>query len=152
MVIQENNLPQILYWESLFAPVPEAVFSDIYHPTISPCPNSWGRIFRSIIPSSLSHFQFLKVRDMTGHLFYNMLHCKKWWSIFPSPAGMSLTKLCPAGKNNNSWPGRVWLVTSRLGTGKSITFLQCMALNRLPTVCAKSLLEIPPHAGWEAKG
>ncbi len=39
-----------------------------------------------------------------------LVHCKKWLTIFPSPTGMS-------------WPGRVWLVTSRLGTGKSITFI-----------------------------
>ncbi len=27
------------------------------------------------------------------------LHCKKKWTIFPSPAGMSLTKLSLAGNN-----------------------------------------------------
>jgi hypothetical protein len=27
------------------------------------------------------------------------VHCKKRWAIFPSPAGMSLTKLFLAGKN-----------------------------------------------------
>ncbi len=43
---------------------------------------------------------------------------KKGLTISPSPAGMSLSL---AG-NNNSRPGRVWLVTSRLGTGKSLTF------------------------------
>ncbi len=43
------------------------------------------------------------------------LHCKKRLEIFQSPAGMSLTKL--------------WLATSRLGTGKTLTFLygvQCL--------------------------
>ncbi len=44
------------------------------------------------------------------------IHCKKKFSIFLSPAGMSLTKV------NYSCPGRVWSVTSRLGTGKSLTF------------------------------
>ncbi len=39
-----------------------------------------------------------------------------------SPAGMLLTKVSLAGKNNYSRPGRAWLVTSRLGTGKTITF------------------------------
>jgi hypothetical protein len=53
---------------------------------------------------------------------------KKRLSIFPSPAGMSLAKLSLAGDNliidneNYSQPGRVWLVPSRLGTGKSLTF------------------------------
>ncbi len=38
--------------------------------------------------------------------------------VFPSPDGMSLT--------NHSWPGRHYLVTSRLETGKRLTFfLQC---------------------------
>jgi hypothetical protein len=47
------------------------------------------------------------------------------FAVFPPPAGMSLTKLSLAGNIlifNYSWPGRVWLVTSQLGTGKSITF------------------------------
>ncbi len=49
-------------------------------------------------------------------------HCKKELAIFPSPAGMSLTKLSLAGKKlNYSRPGRVWSVTSRLGTGKRLT-------------------------------
>ncbi len=48
-----------------------------------------------------------------------IVHCKKGLTIFPSPAGMSLTKLSLAG---NFRPGRVWLMTSRLETGKSLTF------------------------------
>jgi hypothetical protein len=36
------------------------------------------------------------------------LHCKKELAIFPSPAGMSLTKLSLGGKKlNYSRPGRV---------------------------------------------
>ncbi len=54
--------------------------------------------------------------------FYLVIHCKKELAIFPSPAGMSLTKLSLAGKKlNYSRPGRVWSVTSRLGTGKRLT-------------------------------
>ncbi len=50
------------------------------------------------------------------------IHCKKELAIFPSPAGMSLTKLSLGGKKlNYSRPGRVWSVTSRLGTGKRPT-------------------------------
>jgi hypothetical protein len=45
---------------------------------------------------------------------------KKRSAIFPSPAGMVLTQLSLTG--NNSQAGRVWLVTSRLETGKSRTF------------------------------
>jgi hypothetical protein len=40
--------------------------------------------------------------------FYFGLHCKKELAIFPSPAGMSLTKLSLGGKKlNYSRPGRV---------------------------------------------
>jgi hypothetical protein len=51
---------------------------------------------------------------------------KKRFTSFPSPAGMSLTKL-PLGKNNSVitslFPPRESLVvTSRLGTGNSRTF------------------------------
>jgi len=50
------------------------------------------------------------------------MHCKKELAIFPSPAGMSLIKLSLGGKKlNYSRPGRVWSVTSRLGTGKRPT-------------------------------
>ena len=46
---------------------------------------------------------------------------KKRFAVFPT--GMSLTKLPPGQELlHYSRPGRVWLVTSRLGTGKSLTF------------------------------
>ncbi len=57
------------------------------------------------------------------------LHCKKELAIFPSPAGMSLTKLSLGGKKlNYSRPGRVWSVTSRLGTGKRLTLFYSVLL------------------------
>ncbi len=46
-------------------------------------------------------------------LFLLLVHCKKKLACFPSPAGMSLTKLSLAGND--------------LETGKSLTFLQCRA-------------------------
>ncbi len=51
-------------------------------------------------------------------------HCKKRLAVFPSPAGMSLTMqiLQSREKLNYSRPERVWYVTYRLGTGKSITW------------------------------
>ncbi len=50
------------------------------------------------------------------------VHCRKRLAAFPYPAGMSLTKLSLA-RNNKIIPGQgEWLVTSRLGTGKSLTF------------------------------
>ncbi len=54
------------------------------------------------------------------------IHRKKRFTSFPSPAGMSLTKL-PLGRNNlvmtSLFPPRESLVvTSRLGTGNSRTF------------------------------
>jgi hypothetical protein len=61
------------------------------------------------------------------------IHLKKISTIFPSPAAMSLTKLSLAG-NNLIFPrqGEFWLVTSWLGTGKSLTFfLQCSSLEKV---------------------
>ncbi len=54
------------------------------------------------------------------------LHRKKRFTSFPSPAGMSLTKL-PLGRNNSVMttlfpPWFSLVVTSRLGTGNSWTF------------------------------
>ncbi len=55
-----------------------------------------------------------------------LLHRKKRFTSFPSPAGMSLTKL-PLGRNNSVMtslfpPRESLVVTSRLGTGNSRTF------------------------------
>ncbi len=49
------------------------------------------------------------------------VHCKERFAIFPSPVGMSPGR----EKFNYSRPGRVWSVTSRLGTGNGKLFLQC---------------------------
>jgi hypothetical protein len=54
------------------------------------------------------------------------MHRKKRFTSFPSPAGMSLTKL-PLGRNNSVMtslfpPRESLIVTSRLGTGNSRTF------------------------------
>ncbi len=54
------------------------------------------------------------------------LHRKKGFTSFPSPAGMSLTKL-PLGRNNSVMtslfpPRESLVVTSRLGTGNPRTF------------------------------
>ncbi len=63
-------------------------------------------------------------RLMKSNFQTKILHCKKRLAVFPSPAGMSLTKLSLA-RNNRIIPlqGEFGgLVTSRLGTGKRITF------------------------------
>jgi hypothetical protein len=58
------------------------------------------------------------------------MHRKKRFTSFPSPAGMSLTKL-PLGRNNSVMtslfpPIESFVVTSRLGTGNFRTFfLRC---------------------------
>ncbi len=63
-------------------------------------------------------------------IFERSLHRKKRVTSFPSPAGMSLTKL-PLGRNNSVMtsllpPRESLVVTSRLGTGNSQTFfLRC---------------------------
>ncbi len=56
---------------------------------------------------------------------YPYLHFKKRFTSFPSPAGMSITKL-PLGRNNSVMtslfpPRESLVVTSRLGTGNSRT-------------------------------
>jgi hypothetical protein len=62
--------------------------------------------------------KYKKQREVSHYLplsqFNSKLHCKKRLSFFPSPAGMSLATLFLAGNN--------LLVTSRLGTGKTMTF------------------------------
>jgi hypothetical protein len=54
-------------------------------------------------------------------------HCKKWFAIFPSPAGMSLTKLFNVNLNYKLFPARESLVSDILAeNGKtSNLFLQC---------------------------
>jgi hypothetical protein len=65
--------------------------------------------------------------------FSRSLHRKKRFTSFPSPAGMSLTKL-PLGRNNSVMtllflPRESLVVTSRLGTGNFRTFfLRCILL------------------------
>jgi hypothetical protein len=54
-----------------------------------------------------------------------VIHRKKRFTSFPSPAGMSLTKL-PLGRNNSVMtslfpPRESLVVTSRLGTGTFFT-------------------------------
>jgi hypothetical protein len=61
---------------------------------------------------------------------FSMLHCKKRFTSFPSPAETSLTTL-PLGRNNSVMtllfaPRESLVVTSRLGTRNSRTFfLRC---------------------------
>jgi hypothetical protein len=68
------------------------------------------------------------------------LHRKKRFTSFPSPAGMSLTKL-PLGSNNSVMaslfpPRESLVVTFRLGTGNSRTFFYGVAgVPAYRTVC-----------------
>ncbi len=73
------------------------------------------------------------------------VHCKKELAIFLSPAGMSLTKLSlGGGKLNYSRPGRVWSVTSRLGTGKRLTrFYSVLASCICLPLSVKKLIKTP---------
>ncbi len=76
-----------------------------------------------------------KFPDLIEQSFSFPLHRKKRFTSFPSPAGMSLTKL-PLGRNNSVMtslflPMESLVVTSRLGTGNLQTFfLQCDCLVR----------------------
>jgi hypothetical protein len=53
---------------------------------------------------------------------YPFLHCKKKVSDFPVPNRDVTNQTLPDQEINCSLPGRVWLVTSRLGTGNSLIF------------------------------
>jgi hypothetical protein len=64
-----------------------------------------GNLIMAIFPGILTCAKFI--------------HCKKGIPIFLSPAGMPLPKLFLVGNN--------WLVTSQLGTGKSLTFFYSVA-------------------------
>jgi hypothetical protein len=86
------------------------------------------------VPFILSLFFFNLGRSLGESYLSIAVHCKKRLAIFPSPAGMSLTKLSLAG-NNYSRLGRVWLVTSRLGTGTSRTFFYSVLCNILFHFC-----------------
>ncbi len=77
----------------------------------------------------------------TLFIFYQLLqnhqsiHRKKRFTSFPSPAGMSLTKL-PLGRNTSVMtslfpPRESMAVTSRLGTGNSRTFFFTVQLSSL---------------------
>ncbi len=79
-------------------------------------------------------FTFIKQLQL---VYLHSLHRKKRFTSFPSPAGMSLTKL-PLGRNNSVMtslflPRESLVVTSRLGTGNSRTFfLRCTPPPRIP--------------------
>jgi hypothetical protein len=66
---------------------------------------------RKAVATVAKHFEHLLHRAGTI-LYRKKVHCKKRLSIFPSPAGMSLTKLSLVG-NNLIFQARerVWLVT-----------------------------------------
>jgi hypothetical protein len=49
---------------------------------------------------------------------YISLHCKKWLSIFPPPAGMSLNKLSLAGNNLINSTRESLLIDIPAGDGK----------------------------------
>ncbi len=92
------------------------------HSTLSIVLLSNVRVFSGIFYQELWIRCSRVVRASSDTVESERLHCKKELAIFPSPAGMSLTKLSLGGKKlNYSRPGRVWSVTSRLGTGKRLT-------------------------------
>jgi hypothetical protein len=101
-----------------------------YHLSLSPIytcstsPSPYFLYFRSNAFFYHSYLPFLSLYKIPGITYFSIsLHCKKRLTIFPSPAGMSLTTLSLEG-NNLLFSSRecAWLVTSRLGTGKWQTF------------------------------
>ncbi len=84
----------------------------------------WCNEITTSIPQTRTRLSVLQAElTINNEKYIANLHCKKRLLIFPPPARTSLTKLSLASNNFiNSRPGRVWLVTSRLGTGKLLTF------------------------------
>jgi hypothetical protein len=73
--------------------------------------------------------------------YLNKVHRKKRFTSFPSPAGMSLTKL-PLRRNNSVMtslfpPRESLVVTSRLGTGNSRTFFYGVVAGKQMVPCAQ---------------
>jgi hypothetical protein len=86
------------------------------------CRKGWGRAEKCLPPLPPNIFFYRSV-DIQ---FKNDVQLKKRFTSFPSPDGMSLTKL-PQGRNNSVMtslfpPRESLVVTSRLGTGNSRTF------------------------------
>jgi hypothetical protein len=55
---------------------------------------------------------------------------KKKVSDIPDPSCDVTNQTLPGREYfNNSWPSRVWLVTSQLGTGKSLTFFYSVGIS-----------------------
>jgi hypothetical protein len=77
------------------------------------------------------------------------MHCKKGLAVFPSPAGMSLTKLSLGGKNlykTSLFPPRESLVSDiPAGDGKMANlFLQCVGADTAAGMNYNSLvLNVP---------
>jgi hypothetical protein len=81
-------------------------------------------------------------------LFLASLHRKKRFTSFPTPAGMSLTKLS-LGRNNSvmtSWfpPRESLVVTSRLGTENSRTFFYGVLHGAV--ICCSAVASVPADA------
>ncbi len=68
-------------------------------------------------------------KTYSENMLSKKVHCKKKLSIFPSPGGVSLTKLLLAG-NNQIFPGQGEFGQWHPGSGRENreTFLQCTNL------------------------
>ncbi len=91
--------------------------------------NSFGHLRGDLLRDGLPRLRGVRLHQLRRHLHLqdevqglcqgphpppdDQVHCKKRLTIFPSLAGMSLTKLSLAG--NYFRPEKVWLVTSRRG-------------------------------------
>ncbi len=80
--------------------------------------------------STMDLFNERTVTKNTVTLFSKLtLHCKKSFN-FPVPSRDVTSQTIPGReKLNYSRPGRVWIVTSRLGTGKPLTFFNSVKYN-----------------------
>jgi hypothetical protein len=78
------------------------------------------------------------------------VHCKKMVSDFPGP-NLDVTNQTLPGREkfNYSRQGRVWIVTSRLGTGKSLTFFDSVAKSERWVAQSEGWALCQRDAGWQ---
>jgi hypothetical protein len=113
-----------------------AIFSTVLLINLHGVKKIYFAVLEEIYTSVGQQFYLLQSFNYKPYLFYKKpykseinyfcIHRKKRFTSFPSPAGMSLTKL-PLGRNNSVMtslfpPRESLVVTSRLGTGNSRTF------------------------------
>jgi hypothetical protein len=67
------------------------------------------------------------------------LHCKKWFAIFPSPAGTTMVSDIPAGD------GKIGILFDSVGSTVCLPFFTCVTVYRVVVTSTWVLLELTSH-------